>query len=196
MISYERYAQVFDKICITYFGLCDEYLILLAWMRESVKDVEVTIAGRNTEWISDDSLVMTEEEFRKSSNRWSVVCDVKVNPSRPHSLYQFTEGIEFVKKPARSAGNIFSISPFSEFPTRNMDKSQVDVYVAEARRRGYAPAVLDRSMPVKAQKEIINSSAAVVGVESPALFYAARNGIKTILVDNGIGSDLYKKCVG
>lgn len=70
------------------------------------------------------------------------------------------------------------------YPTSPLENKDISRFQSMASDKGFEPVVTDD----------IKDAGWVIGVESVGLFEAAAQGIKTDLVDTGVGTRLYKQC--
>ena len=192
-MKYDHYAKICNRYCIAYGGHCPEYLVQLRLLIPSLEkefpDVQIHLAARD-EFLylfKSHKHVIPYSQVKNKKREFGYVREL-VTGSR-HPVWQLLKESDI--KPSIEIPNIENsnrlciITTKAVQPTKSMSDSQISQYTAEATYGGY-------QVWLNPNAGALESAGWVIGVENEMLFEAAGMGIKTSLVPNGIGTNLYK----
>lgn len=182
-----KYVKIKDKFCISYYGLCKEYIVQLKNIRKKIKekyyDIQIYLSCRDSffEILKDEEFVVKQSDLEKED--FAYVKELK-DDMKKHPVYEFLkesniklnfETNEFKNK----EGNICFINKIGNLPTKNYNDNKIEKFIE---KMGYVIS-----------NEYNYDVSCVASVESFYLFDAAFYGIKTILIPTGLGTELYKE---
>lgn len=180
---------------MVYLGNAVEYLIQLLLLRPNMEQkypgVKIYIACRNETFhiLNGNERVLTYEELKASENNFVHIRELKCDMLN-HPVEEFIEESGISMKinitPVTETSHRCVIIPNGDAPTQSMTPAQIDKCKAIAVRKRLSPEISTN----------IAGASLVIGVENELLFSAMARGIPTMLVPNGIGTNLYKKMAG
>lgn len=190
MIGLAEYSEVKNKICLFYYGQCDEYLLQLDILKpyiEKQKNISMFISCRNDKKIlfSDKDYVLSLSDLGdyKFGFTYEITFDGQNHPIDNLLKILSIDKIESKKKERDFVTNLCVLLTKGNYPTKNLNSDQIIFLSKIAKQKGYEVVV---------DQEICNAGL-VMGVESFNLFKAASLGIETCLFDTGLGLNLFKK---
>ncbi len=182
-----------NKVLWGYFGLCDEYPIILSLLKNflltSHPEVTVTIAGRDEakKWTED---LMGEAEFNSSGEDWLDKTEFKTSPAPPHSVVNYARNFPIKSSqphPPRS-GKCGLIVTSNSNTARKLTPDQINQSEKFLSKYGLHPVQCTNPDP-----DLVRESGAVAGVEHPAVWDAVRDGKPVIVPEYSVGLDLLTK---
>lgn len=191
-IKFPDYVAAKNHYCVCYLGHCDEYLLLLLALRPHIEqkcpELNVWICGhdRIEKWLAKHPHTLTYSQLKKRKREFACIRQIQTElKSGNHPIEQIYDECELnvTFKPAGDETRKCVICKEAVTPTKPLSQQDVDRLQQIYRSEGYS---------VEVEGDIHNAGL-VVGVESPKLFEAGLLGIKTTLIDTGVGSTLYKK---
>jgi hypothetical protein len=192
MMEFSKYAKIKDHYCLCYFGACSEHLLQLRLLKPVV---EAHFPGLKLHFgCRDDRAHILEgcegvlkiSELKVRRYDFAHIKEVRFNGTT-HPVEDFLKecGItQFVVRwdveESHTAKCV--IITHAEYPTKSLERHQVDSLKRLAKEQGFEPQV-----------DVDTTGAGLVmGVESYGLFDAAAKGIRTRLLPTGLGTRLYK----
>ena len=191
MIGYEQFSKIKDNYCICYFGHCDEYLVQLRLLKNVLerefKELNIFFSCKDEKTSFLEGLEIVQiTQIKQRKNEFAHIKEIRCNGvSHPIEDLMLESGItnfvvtEKFESPTRKC----VIVTKGTMPTKSLDEMEVKTFENMAKKLGYHVSLNDKS---------ISGAGWVIGVESPQLFEAAGKGIKTTLIDTGVGTRLYK----
>ncbi len=191
MIGFEHYSKIKNNYCICYLGVSDEYLIQLRMLYPAIHtrfpelNLYLACKDESLRWLTgvENAVPITLLKSRKSEfvHIKELTFDGKVHPV--YDLMTASEVPIYAKiKPTERTTKCVIISR-GQHPTVSLMDRQILRLRHIAQEQGYSVEV----------NTSITGAGLVMGVESPDLFEAISQGIKTTLVPTGFGTELYKK---
>ncbi len=192
-MKYDHYAKICNRYCIAYGGHCPEYLVQLRLLMPSLEkefpDVKIHLAARDDflHLFKGHKRVIPYSQIRERKREFGYVRELVTGNRHPVWLLLKESDIKpSIEIPNITNGNrLCVITTKAAQPTKPMNERQISQYTAEATYSGY-------QVWVDPSKGALESAGWVIGVENEILFEAAGMGIKTSLVPNGIGTQLYQ----
>lgn len=191
MIDFPRYAQIKDRYCICYFGHCDEYLIQLRLLR---KHIEKAFPGLEVYFgCRDEKLHLVESsgphlkvsEIKSRKQDFAHIVELRFNGVN-HPVEELLDDARIDNRVVCDLAEVTTshcvILTGGIHPTKPMEKHLVERHKGLAKKEGFTVEI-DGDW---------TRAGWVIGVESPGLFLAASQGIRTSLVPTGLGTRLYK----
>lgn len=191
-IPFSKYLIVKDKVCVTYFGECDETLVQLRGIRPCL---EAAFPGLHIHFACKDSalhllgvdrMAIAQTRFREERREFGAIYDITGHGSfQPVERFLDDCGVA----PPRlgisgsTSGRRCVVCDTGVLPTKSMTAQQSQRVIAEVRSRGY-------------RAEFGGDVAGadwVVGVEGVPLYEAAFAGVETTLVATGVGTTFFRK---
>jgi len=191
MFTLPDYAKIKDNYCISYYGHSDEYLVQLRLLKNIIQD---RFHGLNIYFgCKDDKIhllenesVMKSTEIKAKRRNFAQIKNIEFNgETHPIEDLLVESGILNFEIPISEQfehSNKMMITTQGNYPTAPLTKKQIDTLKRIGSKAGYSVEI-DTDW---------RDAGWVAGVESVELFEAAGSGIKTTLVDTGIGKRLYK----
>ena len=172
-----------------YFGPSKEYLVQLRLLRPILekkfvdlnihfccKDDDINLLGK------EKTLTMSQLSVKR--NKFAHVYEFFTN-NQVHPIEEMLKECEITEyetnTPDIEQSNKCVIVSEGNYPTKNLNKAQINKLKNKATASGYEVG------------EGLEGAGWVIGVESTELFEAAGKGIKTTLVETGVGTNLYEK---
>lgn len=192
MIEFAKYAKVKDRYCLCYFGPNEEYLLQLKLLKPVVErhfpGIVVGLGCRDdrAHILEGLSEFMKVSEFKAKMDSYGHIREIVYNGAS-HPILDLVDecGISdctVVGEPPDVHTRRCVIVTQATYPTKNLEKRQIDILKKTASEAGYD---VELDTP-------ITRAGLVMGAESYNLFDAASRGIRTKLVPTGIGTRLYK----
>lgn len=195
-IALERYKLIRNNLCLSYTGRCDEYIIQLKLLRHLIEkqfpELKIFISCRDeiSHLLKREDNVILESELQSKRRNFGYIKKIKYVIGMPHPIDHLFSlsgiSVEPVTLNAESKNSLCSIISKSEFPTKEISKSYIEELRTKAMFDGY-------HVEVNPDESAIKESGWVISVENRYLFEMAANGVKTTLINSGIGGNLYKK---
>lgn len=174
-----------SKICWAYFGLSTEYLIILNWIKELLKDyeIEVTIAGNENNFVK----VNDKKWFSESGNEWLEKKEFKTSLSKPHVIETYLGWINTkpIIKNQINNNKIGALILKNQVPNKYLTIKQ------EENARRFLKSCGCKEI-IK-NPENLEDVSAVAGTESPEIWYAAYKGYPVAMNKDDIGFNLMKR---
>ena len=187
-----HYVQIKNKIVIGYYGNAHEYLVQLKLVRPFIEakfpGLEIYLTCRDEAFglLQDEPRVLPNSKLMSSKQEFgfikNIVCNMQVHPV----LQLMSEShipIEPVPVIKKLLPKTCIICPQGVFPTKYLSNKEIQLLEKEANSEGYQVISGDVSDEV----------GWVIGPENEQVFRAAAQGIKTTLVESGLGTELYQK---
>lgn len=184
-----------NKILWGYFGLCDEYPIILSMIRKHLltysPDVSVTIAAREEarKWTED---TISEQDFRNAGEDWIEKIEFKTSPAAPHIIEKYISML-----PIRShqplvpkGGSLGLIITNNQATGRKLLADQIRQSEIFLSKYGLVPVQCANGPEAFSQ---VRAAGAVVGVEHPAIWAAVRDCKPVAVPDYSVGLNLLTK---
>jgi hypothetical protein len=191
MIPFTKYAKIKDNYCVAYLGLCNEYLLLLNYF---VPKLEVLYPGINIYLCCRDEYlpILTHPRsfpisLLKQKKEELVYVKEIVYDGNGHPIETFLiqSGLTIspvpIATPVRTTRAV--ILTKGNFPTNNLNTQETEWLMLKSKEMGFTPEL---DVPV-------DNAGYVLGVECYEMYRAGFAGIKTALVNNGVGTEFYKK---
>jgi hypothetical protein len=189
-IPLPSYVKIKDKLCIAYFGNSNEYLIQLKLLRPYI---ERTFYGLHIYIACDDSVfnlleneknVVKRSEFKESNygHTKHINCNMQDHPIE----VLFSESdieIPIITLENNQKSKKCLIYPHGNYPTKSLTEEQIKKLTKIYKNQGFQVEIDGK----------LDFNSMIIGVENEQLFLAASNNAKTILINTGIGSNLFKK---
>lgn len=179
-IHFPHYAKIKNKYCISYPGNCYEYVLILQhflpYLEPQYPEIEIYLYFKNYE---KDSTI-SEKEL--TSNKIHTYC---VN-------YNFQEHpIEIFMK--SSEVNIPILASVNE----NLNKKCFVIRKNSSHAKNITENQYEKIKEIMIQNNLIESNSQeqcdwIIGIEGPEIFNAALSGKHISLVNNGLGTGLFK----
>ena len=185
-IPLTQYIKIKDKYCITYSGSCNEYVLLLKYLRPSMNkefetvDIWLHCQEDSYEYLKDEKQTtkhLNEKEF-------AFVRKIKGN-LKEHPVQKLIKESSIKILPLKNTpdenNKTFYISKHGILPTRSLNETEIKKIKQFASDNGY--------------KEIQNYKNAgwIIGVENEEIIKGYINNSKISLIPTGVGTDLYKE---
>lgn len=180
---FSQYSLVKDKCCICYFGPCDEYAVMLKYLRPhiekqlqgleiflSFKDNALYLLEGEERIISKSNLKGKEREFGYIK---TITCNMKDHPIE--AIFK-ESNLEIPTFETETGGDLCFLVADSVVPTKSLTQEEI--------------------RKVRNKYRFVDSPQSatwIVGVESAVLFEAAFSGRKTTLIPTGLGTNFYQK---
>ena len=194
MIRFTDYASIKDNYCLCYFGQADEYLVqlrlLLPSFAAAFPGLNIFLCAKDhcLHHLRDCGYVLPLSRLKEYKPILAHVKELR-SDGQEHPVAAFVAecgltdvAVSVTAETARAA--VCGIYPKSSFPTKDMTKEQIDAVARVARAAGYAAAIEPPNW---------QDLGWVIGTENVPVFEAAAAGIKTSLVETGLGGELFKK---
>jgi hypothetical protein len=193
MIAFKDYAKIKNNYCLCYFGQCDEYLLILDFLRPKILEkfpgINFFIGCKDSscDVLKNSDYVLSKTSLKVKKREFAHINEIH-NKSDGHSIEDLLKDCDIedytlrenVDEPKTVKAVIVNES---SFPTSPMIESQLNRAEKIAEAKGFEVA-FDGDW---------ENSGLVIGVESPELVRAAMLGIPTIIADTGVGTNFYKK---
>jgi hypothetical protein len=180
MISVPQYALIKDKICMSYFGNCNEYLIQLKLLRpfmlQKFPGIEIYLSCKDEVFHLLEEKTIKRSDFKKEN--FAFTYEIKCNMIE-HPIEKLMEESEIEILPIkqkRELNKTFSIFPDGVLPTKSLTDNQIKEIKKMAINKGY---VEDKNGDW------------IIGVENEFLFNVGEK--KASLIPTGLGTNLFKK---
>ena len=173
-MNFTNYAKHINDVCFSYLGHLQEYIIQLDYVADQVP-LDITI---HTE------LVHLSKRAKNKVNRgnFAFYHEFKTDPGGEHPIYAFIKDyLTFPALPIKNNGNLCMIYPDALFPSISLTQNQIESAKKLARSNGFEPII----------NGILEDAGMVIGAENMQVFKSARDGINTILVPSGQGTELF-----
>jgi len=192
MIRLEQYAKIKNNYCLCYFGYSDEYLVQLRLLKTVL---EKRYPGLNlcfgckddkTHLLKGCSPILKVSEIKINRHTYAHIRELRFNKDHPVADLMIESGITnfaIQQQIAPPQTQKCVIIKGGAHPTSPLETKDIERFKTMASEAGFEPEVSDN----------IENAGWVIGVESVPLFEAAAKGIKTTLVDTGVGTWLYKQ---
>lgn len=193
MIEFRKYAEVKDNYCLCYFGYSDEYLVQLRLLKPILErqfpGLHICFGCKDdkVDLLSGCGAILTISKVKVDRNNYAHIREIRYN-GRTHPIEDLLQEAEIE--------NATVVSGFcppvtrkcvlitkGSYPTKSLQQNEIEQIEHRIKKEHF---------DIEQNVGITNASL-VVGVESPELFEAAGQGIRTILVPTGIGTNLYRK---
>lgn len=180
-----------DKILWGYFGMCDEYLIILSIIKDFLQvyapEISVTIGCKENLFVKG----ISEEEFRLAGENWIQKIEFKTSPTKPHPLETYLSWLP-VKissvKPKNGKGLIITEYKPS---ARKLSPEQIKQSERFLAKFNLVPVLSENP-----NFSEITEAQAVAGIESPAIWHAIKHGKPTAVPEYSVGLGLITKLGG
>ena len=163
--------------------------LLMPSLEKEFPDVKIHLAARDDflHLFKGHKRVIPYSQIRERKREFGYVRELVTGNRHPVWLLLKESDIKpSIEIPNITNGNrLCVITTKAAQPTKPMNERQISQYTAEATYSGY-------QVWVDPSKGALESAGWVIGVENEILFEAAGMGIKTSLVPNGIGTQLYQ----
>ncbi len=180
-----------NKILWGYFGMCDEYLIILSIIKDFLKiydpEVSITIACKTNPFVEG----ISEEEFKSSGDNWIQKIEFKTSASKPHPIETYISWLP-IKIPSvkPKKGNGLIITEYK--PTaRKLSPEQIRQSERFLEKFGLIPV-----LSANPNFSEINEAQAMAGIESPAIWHATKCGKPVAVPEYSVGLGLITKLGG
>jgi len=188
--SYTEYLKIKDKYCIRYFGLFDEFIVQLLYLREAIEQelpgLELYIACRDIFYsqIAAPRLIAASD-YNKNNyayNRETLFNNVT------HPILDIIEESDLKlnhlkAKPPKTSTSLCVILPKGIGAIQSMTQNEIDKARQMATHKGFDVEINGN----------IENAGWVIGVECLKLYQAAVAGIKITLVPSGFGTKFFQK---
>lgn len=182
-----KYAKLKDKYCFSYFGPCNEYVLLLNYIIDKLKEkfdgTNVFIACNDSiKPIFNEDYVIPKSSFNKQDYGYvkNIRCDMK---SHPIEKIIKECGINLSKvETLKTKSKKCVIYTNGMLPTKNLNPKEIQFLTNYFTGKGWDVCINQDN----------EDAGLVVGVENMSFFQAAINGINTILIPTGLGNNLYQ----
>ena len=192
-LPFTKYADIKDQYCICYFGPCDEYIVQLLYLRSFIETkfpgIEIHIGCRDSlSYLSaNHKRIVPKSQIKDKKRNYAHIRELKCN-MEDHPVYKLLEesGLEHIqvaKDVDAHHTHRCVICPRGVLPTKSLTSTQIKMIESRYRTKGFSEIYVS---------DDIQGAGVVAGVESPGLFRAACQGIRTALVPTGLGIKLYK----
>jgi hypothetical protein len=209
-VAFTYYAAIKNNLCLAYFGLLPEYVVLLKIIRPYIEskfpELKLFICCNDELYylLHQEENILKHSEIKNQKNKFAYIREIKTT-MHGHAIYELLKesNLNFNVSicPKKENNRICYICPDGGLPTNSLH--DVSKYRALAMMKGYHVQVLGSDLhrgsckvdkcPVGQHKlELINSADWIIGVENEYLYEAASRGIKTSLCPSGVGTNLYK----
>jgi hypothetical protein len=190
--SLAEYAKIKNNYCVCYIGPLNEYVLQLNYLRPAI---EKELPGINMYVCCKESLKdlafeqkiifypKIKEKRKSFGHIYEIACNVHEHPILKFleesnlSLIHLTPPIPILEESKKCC-----ILPNGTYPTKSLNKEQVNTLKNMAELKGY---YVEINKP--------EGAGWIIGVENEEFFKAAIKGIKTSLVPTGLGKKLYLK---
>jgi hypothetical protein len=172
-----------DRYCIYYVGFCNEYLLILYYLRPAIEaelpGIQIYLCGNNLP-PGNRIFELSELEAKRKEMAYvrELTCDLVHHPVE-ELLKESSLTLKYWMPPAiKLCRNNCIICPDGKIPTKSLTSKQIE------------------KIKLTTHGEVgddIENKDWIVGVENEQLFKAAFNGVRTTLVPTGVGTNLYKK---
>ena len=189
-LPFVKYCEIKDKYCLVYLGSSKEYLVqlrlLIPQIEEQIKGIEIHVCCRD-EYInilkSDKTLPYSQINFNQ--NKFAHIRELKYNTeTREHPILSLIKESSIEIKPIINKENNKSkkckIVSTGILPIQNINS--IDNIKTKAANMGFVVS-----------EEDYKNAELVIGVESEEVFESAAMGKRTILIESGVGTELFKK---
>jgi len=185
-VPFKDYCLIRNNACISYFGACDEYLVLLDYclnfVKEQLPGIDLTICcNDNKKHLILFNKVLSFTEFsRLSKKSFALMKEIRCNMiTHPISGLLLESNINITSFPKNnSKEKTFFVNCQGQLPTHSTNP---DVARSYALSNGF--------QEVSSKEE----ASWVLGVENTDLSQAAISGKKITLYSTGIGTNLFQK---
>lgn len=191
MIGFEDYTRVKHRYCICYFGPIESYVVQLGLLapilEQKFPGLIVGIGCRNTHihWLGNATRAVPLTEIKLRRQEYAYVRELTSN-NCSHPILDFIEECNldncYIQASPIETTKCVIITR-GDLGIRCLTESEVAKLSHMARDRGYEPDI-DGDW---------RDAGLVIGPESASVFAAAGAGSKTILIDSGLGTPLYKR---
>lgn len=189
-IPFCHYILSRDRYCVSYAGACNEYLIQLRLARPHIErqlpGVRLYIGYRDgAEYLlGGEPRTLPASQVRDRRVEFGHVLDLRCD-MRTHPVWDLVSGFRVCADEPIAPGPTGPkcvVVPKGVLPTRPLSATQTEALVRRLSATGLSVTVGGDA----------DGAGVVAGVESEPLFAAAAAGKRTILVDTGLGADLYR----
>ena len=187
-LPFTEYCKIKDKYCLIYLGSAKDYLVQLRLLKPSIeeqlKGIELNICCRDEYlYIFNDNKTFPYSQINSYKNYFAHTKEIKCDMNKHPILELMQESsltipeIVAVPHSRKSCKSCFIISE-GILPTKSI--------ASEIIKKRIASLGLSICYDYK-------EADVVVGIESEEVFEAAAAGKRTILVESGIGTELFRK---
>jgi len=189
-IPYENYLEIKDKYCITYYGVFNEFILQLIYLKPAIEQefpgVKLYISCKdelfNRLEVSTD--VIPFSKFAK--HEYSYVRDLSFDNINHPILGIINESKMNLKGLVPHRNNIKTnkciILSKGVGHVKSLTDDEVQIVIEKVRLAGFDPKI----------NENIDDAGWVIGVECEDLYKSAIKGIKTTLIPTGFGKKLFE----
>lgn len=192
MIPLPEYAKIKDNYCIAYYGNCKDFLVQLRLLRPFMEDkypgVKVFISCKDefTYLFPNEIRIITKTDLKEKRAKFGYIRELLCNlQSHPVEDFMMESDIPCGPIPVnnKSLSNKCVILTNGILPTKSLNGEQIKKAIKYAENKGFVPEM----------NTSIEEAKCVIGVENEHLFEAGVNGSEVILVNVGLGENLFKK---
>lgn len=186
-IDFNKFVKTKNNFYLAYFGPCHEYVEQLLFIKPFIEqqyNVNIHIVCRD-ELQSIYKNIITQSNFDnnliiKNRNYKEIKSNLREHPIEL-LINENNVIIPDVIDNKNSNSNICIIYPNGIIPTKKLNDLEIELLINFCSMQGYTVEINKDS----------REAGWVVGVENLSLFQAAFSGIKTTLIDVGIGTNLF-----
>lgn len=187
-----NYARIKNRYCICYYGPCDEYIVQLINLRplieKNLPGLQIFISCKDDldYLVKNQERIVLKSKILEEKKNFAHLRQLKCNMEE-HPVYSLLEEsninlnlkVDLEKEYSKKC----VITPMGILPTKSLSPNQIEHLKNVARNKGFTDVIVG---------DDISGAGLVIGVENSTLFQAAFKGIRTILVDTGLGKQIYK----
>lgn len=184
-IPYKNYVKIKDNCYISYLGFNKEFIVclnyLLPYIKKELKELNIRVILRKEYCEKYNGIDINSINPKEIGFMHEIKCDMKSNP-----IENFFQNAN-IKIPSFQ---------FAEYKNKESKKCIVTTNGLPPNKKINYKKVEKRFSNMGFSVEEngnINDAGLVVGVETEDLYEASFQGIKTILIDSGVGGSFYKK---
>lgn len=210
-IPFSVYATIKDHYCCWYLGNSPEYVIALKLLKPQIQKqlpIHFWIAcPDNFQYLlENENNVILSSQMKEMRHKISYIRELR-NDFSKHSILTLIKESNLDINPIKTHiekhdKGLCIICPEGIPPVKSMTQKMVEKAIYKAKVSGYSPLVLGSDIhhsldilirPLGKDKfSYIENACWIIGVENEYTLLGATNGIKTSLVNTGIGGELFK----
>ena len=188
MIPFTDYARISNTYCLCYFGRSTEYLLqliyLMPYIQSRLDGLHIYLCSKDEDYhiIESYPLSIKRTQLNEYKPMLGYIKELTYEKEHPIESIMNELGLNNYVVQDRQREKLFNtcyIAPFSHYPTRDLNNQQIETI---------------KKLIIAERYEITEDVNFdwIIGVECPMLFEAAKKGIRTTLVNNGLGSKLFQ----
>jgi hypothetical protein len=183
--KFESLCKNKNKLAWGYFGLAEEYTIILSIMKQMITNFDIKIFTKENQWYNEG---LNKEDFLKLEEGIEIIefkTEIDHNP-----LVEYFGNL-CKKIPIIEGNNKGIIITKSKIPNKSLTDNEISKCIDICKKYGFYVEVTEN-----AEKDILNNYSFVAGAEGPEIWHAIKSGKVAGIAKNALGSKMFSKFGG